>query len=234
MSEALYLRDCNIKEFKAKVIAVEGNKVELDKTAFYPKSGGVANDTGFLISKDKKYEVIDVYKQDGRIIHVLSNEGLTVGEEVQGVINWDRRRMLVRMHTAAHLLSALFYNKLGAKITGNQIDVDKSRIDFSLESFDRALIEAMVEEANKIIEKGAEVKIYFMKREEALKIPGLIKLAEAQPPNVDVLRIVEIEGIDIQADGGCHVSNIKEIGRIVLLKMENKGKTNRRIYYKVE
>lgn len=140
----------------------------------------------------------------------------------------------MRMHTSAHLLSAIFYNKLGAKITGNQIDFDKSRIDFSLESFDRALIESLIEEANRIIEKDAQIKIYFLKREEALKIPGLVKLAEAQPPDVETLRIVEIEGIDIQADGGCHVSRLKEIGKIVLLKLENKGKANRRIYYRVE
>src|SRR5579875_130101 len=234
MSEALYLKDCSIMEFDAKVIAVEGNKVELDRTAFYPRSGGVANDTGYLLADDKKYDIIDVYKQDGHIYHVLAELGLKQGDLVHGVINWERRKILVRMHTAAHLLSAIFYNKIGAKITGNQIDVDKSRIDFSLESFDRSLIEAMVEEANKMIEKGAEVKIYFMRKDEALKIPGLVKLAEAQPPDLDVLRIVEISGIDVQAYGGCHVSNRKEIGRIVLLSLENKGKTNRRMYYRLE
>jgi len=234
MSEPIYLKDCNIKEFDAKVIFVEENKVELDRTAFYPRSGGVAHDTGYLIKNGKTYQVVEVLKEGNRIIHILNEKGLQVNDLVHGVINWERRRMLMRMHTSAHLLSAIFYNKLGAKITGNQIDFDKSRIDFSLESFDRALIESLIEEANRIIEKDAQIKIYFLKREEALKIPGLVKLAEAQPPDVETLRIVEIEGIDIQADGGCHVSRLKEIGKIVLLKLENKGKANRRIYYRVE
>ncbi len=233
MSEALYMKDSYLREFDGKVINVEENYVELDKTAFHPTSGGVAHDVGKLFTKEKVYVVNSVVKKDSRILHLVNEKGLEIGDEVHGVIDWDRRYRLMRMHTAAHLLSSLFFNKLGAKITGNQIDVDKSRIDFSLETFDRALIESVVEEANRLIEKDAKVKVYFLKREEALKIPGLVKLAEAHPPDLEILRIVEIEGIDIQADGGPHVASIKEIGKIILLKMENKGKNNRRIYYTV-
>lgn len=234
MVKALYLDDSYLKEFDSKVIKVEGKNVELEQTAFYPTSGGVSHDTGILVCKGITYKVIDVIKSKERIIHILDKEGLSEGDTVHGVINWERRYSLMRMHTAAHLLSSLFFNRLGAKITGNQIDEDKSRIDFSLENFDRSLIESIVKEANEIIKKNAKVKIYYMKSEEALKIPGLIKLAEAKPPEADVLRIVEIEGIDVQADGGPHVAELKEIGRIVILKMENKGKNNRRIYYRVE
>lgn len=140
---------------------------------------------------------------------------------------------MMRMHTAGHLLSALFY--LGARclITGNQIDVDRSRMDFSLEVFDRSQIEGFVGEANELIAKDASVKSYFLDRSEALKIPDLVKLAEAAPPVEAQLRIVEIAGIDRQADGGLHVAHLKEIGRIELLKLENKGKTNRRLRYDV-
>jgi len=148
-------------------------------------------------------------------------------------VDWERRHRLMRMHTAGHLLSSIFYRE-NCLITGNQIDPDRSRFDFNLEQFDRARIEAFVNEANQIISKDAPVKMYFVDRDEALKMPGLVKLAEAVPPSEDQLRIVEIEGIDRQADGGLHVARLKEIGRIELLKLENKGKNNRRLYYDVK
>jgi len=139
----------------------------------------------------------------------------------------------MRMHTAGHLLSALFYSGAKCLITGNQIDVDRSRMDFSLEVFDRSQIGGFVNEANKLIANDAPVKSYFLERNEALKIPEMVKLAEAAPPVEAQFRIVEIAGIDRQADGGLHVAHLKEIGRIELLKLENKGKTNRRLYYDV-
>lgn len=140
---------------------------------------------------------------------------------------------MMRMHTAGHLLSALFYSRANCRITGNQIDVDRSRMDFNLEEFDRSKIETFVDEGNSLIKNDAPVKTYFLDREEALKLPEMVKLAEAAPPADAKLRIVEIAGIDRQADGGLHVANLKEIGKIQLLKLENKGKTNRRLYYDV-
>jgi misacylated tRNA(Ala) deacylase len=156
---------------------------------------------------------------------------LRVGDKVTGKVDWERRQRLMKMHTAGHLLSSLFYSRANCRITGNQIDVDRSRMDFNLESFDRSQIEGYVAEANELIRKDALVKTYFLEREEALKLPDMVKLAEAAPPAEPHLRIVEIEGIDRQADGGLHVSRLKEIGQIQLLKLENKGKTNRRLYY---
>ena len=140
----------------------------------------------------------------------------------------------MRMHTAGHLLSALFFDRANCRITGNQIEVARSRMDFNLEAFDRSQIEGYVEEANRLVSKDPPVKTYFLDRQEALKMPELVKLAEAAPPAEDKLRIVEIEGIDKQADGGLHVARLSEIGRIQLLKLENKGKTNRRLYYALQ
>ena len=140
---------------------------------------------------------------------------------------------MMRMHTAGHLLSALFYTRANCLITGNQIDVDRSRMDFNLESFDRSQIESLVDESNDLVGRDAPVKTYFLPREEALKMPELVKLAYAAPPAENQLRIVEIEGVDRQADGGLHVARLKEIGKISLLKLENKGKSNRRLYYDV-
>ncbi len=233
-SKLLYMYDSYLKEVDATVTYVDNNAIELDQTVFFPASGGVQHDTGILISQNVTYQVNNVIKQGDKVLHIVDKPGLKVGDKVHGIIDWNRRYRLMRMHTAAHLLSAVFYNDLHALITGNQLDVNKSRIDFSVETFDRDLITKLVEKANQLIKNDAPVKIYFMKRSEALKIPDLVKLAEAHPPEIEELRIVEIEGIDRQADGGPHISHLSEIGTIVILKLENKGKTNRRIYYTVQ
>ena len=140
----------------------------------------------------------------------------------------------MRLHTTAHLLSSIFHKKSNALITGGNIEPDKARIDFSIEDFDREKVDEYVKLANELIRKDATIKVDYMKREEALKIPDMIKLANKMPPDVDILRTIEIEGIDKQADGGCHVKSLKEIGTIELVKVENKGKNNRRLYYNVK
>ncbi len=236
MAKLLYLEDSYQREFSARIVSVEeSTKIILDQTGFYPSSGGQPNDTGILTVGGEDYNVTSVSKDKatGKIIHVVNKHGLKINEEVIGVIDWDRRYKLMRMHTAAHLLSALFH-KEGALITGNQLDIDKSRIDFSLEEFDQEKIKSLVNKANELIQTDAEIKISSLPREEALKLPGMIKLAGALPPEIAVLRIVKIEGIDQQADGGTHVHCLREIGTIVFLSAENKGKDNRRIYFAVE
>ncbi len=176
--------------------------------------------------------VVETTKSGEKISHTLdSTPGFKPNDTILGIVDWTRRHRLMRMHTAGHLLSALFFERANCRITGNQIDMDRSRMDFDIEAFDRARIEGYVEEANKLIVKDAPVKTYFLGRDEAMKMPGLVKLAEAAPPADSRLRIVEIEGIDRQADGGLHVARLSEIGHIQLLKLENKGKTNRRLYY---
>ena len=207
---------------------MEGQKVELDQTLFYPTGGGVACDIGTINS----VKVIETSKDGNRILHTLeSAPAFAVSDAIDGRIDWERRYLLMRMHTAGHLLSSIFYSKANCRITGNQIDVDRSRMDFNLDAFDRSLIEGFVAEANRLVKSDAVVKTYFLNREDALKQSGLVKLAEASPPSEAQLRIVEIEGIDKQADGGQHVSRLKEVGEIRLLKLENKGKSNRRLYY---
>ena len=230
MTRKLYWEQPYSTDFTAKVVSVDGNKVELDQTLFYPRGGGVSSDTGFLNGA----KVLETTKEGERILHSSeASPSFQHGQTVSGKIDWDRRNRLMRMHTAGHLLSALFYSRANCRITGNQIDVDRSRMDFNLEEFDRSKIEAYVDEGNGLIKNDAPVKTYFLDREEALKLPEMVKLAEAVPPADEKLRIVEIAGIDRQADGGLHVANLKEIGKIQLLKLENKGKTNRRLYYDV-
>ena len=234
MTELIYLNDSYLKEFTAKVVKVDGTKVYLDKTAFYPQGGGQPTDTGTLECNGEVYAVSKVKKDENGIAHYVDKEGLKEGDEIIGKIEWERRYKIMRMHTAAHVLSGKLAKKFDVQITGNNLDVEKSRIDFNLESFDREAIENEIRELNEALAKGAEVEISYMPREEALKDPDLVRLANVLPPAIKELRIVDIKGLDRQCDGGTHVKDAKEIGMIEIVSMENKGKSNRRIYFTVK
>ena len=235
MEKALYMDDSYLKEFEATVESVKDGKfVVLDRTAFYPSGGGQPHDTGVFVCNGEEYPVVSIGKFSGRISHEVAKPGLKEGDKVTGRINWDRRYKFMRMHTAAHILSSIFHNKLGALITGNQIDEDKTRIDFSMENFDKDRIVEYIGTANNIVKQDIPVRTYYLPREEALKMPGMVKLAGALPPDVRELRIVDIPGVDTQADGGTHVKSLAEIGTIEFVKAENKGKDNRRVYYTVK
>jgi Ser-tRNA(Ala) deacylase AlaX len=233
MTKMLYLEDSYMKDCDAMVSSVsDGKNVVLDKTVFYPRGGGQPSDTGKMIVSGRELRVLNVMKKDGQIIHELEQDaGLKSGDRVHCVLDWERRYRLMRMHTAAHVLGSTMHRELGVLITGNELGEEKTRFDFSMESFDKDVFERMVVKANESLSQDLELKVYSLPREEAMKIPGVVKLANALPPNIIELRIVEIPGVDTQADGGTHVRNLKEVGRIELLKLENKGKTNRRIYF---
>ncbi len=227
----LYMTDSYLKEFSAAVEQVDGKSIVLDNTAFYPQGGGVPNDLGTIEKDGEMHNVINVFKKDGKIWHEIDKDGLQVGDNINCKIDWERRYRLMKMHTAAHIIDAVLYKVTGALSTGNQLGLEKSRIDFSLETFDKEKIQKYIDAANEIISSAIDVKIYFLGREEAMKIPGIVKLANALPPQIDELRIVEIPPVDIQADGGPQVANTKEIGKVVLLSVDNRGKNNRRIYF---
>ena len=229
------MNDSYLKEFEATVESVKDDKyVILDKTAFYPTGGGQPHDTGTFVCNGEDYPVVYTGKFSGQVSHEVSKPGLKIGDKVIGRINWDRRYKFMRMHTAAHILISIFNRESNVLITGNQIDEDKTRIDFSMENFDREKIVKYIGMANEVIKQDLPVKTYYLPREEAMKIPGVVKLANALPPDVKNLRIVEIPGIDIQADGGTHVKSLSEIGEIVFLEAENKGKDRKRVYYTVK
>jgi misacylated tRNA(Ala) deacylase len=232
----IYQEDSYVKRFTANVVAAEGNNIILDRTAFYPTTGGITHDTGKLIHENTEYEVIDVKldRNTGEVIHVLNaGANIPAGSVVEGVLNWERRYKLMRLHTATHIIAAVMFRDYNALITGGHINVEYAKDDFSIEQFDRTIFEDVVKKANEIIKQGIEVKVYWLNRQEAMKIPGIVKLASRLPPTTEKLRIVEIPGVDIQADGGPHVRNTLEIGEIVLLKVENRGKRRKRMYYTV-
>lgn len=232
-TKPLYLYDSYLKEFEAHVEKVTANQVILDQTAFHPLTGGVGYDTGFIIKENMQFRVVNVElnKETKEIVHILEKEADFKQEDlVKGVIDWERRFRLMRLHTAAHLVAAILYKDQNALVTGGQVDTEYAKLDFNLPKTDREVFEAAVAKANQEASKDNLLKIYFVARDEALKMPGVVKLAERMPPQEKELRIVEIPGADLQADGGPHVKNTNEVGEIRLIKIENKGKNQRRAY----
>ncbi|BBD72691.1 alanyl-tRNA editing protein AlaX [Sulfodiicoccus acidiphilus] len=231
MAEELFLKDSYIKEFEAVVTKVEGTEVFLDRTAFYPGGGGLENDVGWLEVEGREIEVTKVTRKGNEIAHIVSRE-LARGQRVVGRVDWSRRYRMMRLHTLSHIIAALAYRKFNALITGGHITPEYAKDDFNVE--DKGTLEDLMREAETIAKEGRKVKVYFLPREEAAKIEGVVKLAERMPPEVDLWRIVEIEGVDVQADGGPHVSNTAEIGNVKVMRVENKGKGRKRVYYTVE
>jgi misacylated tRNA(Ala) deacylase len=235
-TKQLYLYDSYLKEFMATVTQVVGNQIVLDQTAFHPLTGGVAHDTGYIMKEDATHRVtrVEINRETKEITHFLTEEPkFNKGDHVKGILDWERRHRLMRLHTAAHLLAAIMYKDYSALITGGQVDPEHAKLDFNLPRTDREIFEAAIGKANEEANKRVQLKIYFLTREQALRLPGIVKLAERMPPQEKELRIVEISDIDMQADGGPHVENTGDIGEIRLLKIENKGKNQRRIYFNV-
>ena len=234
MTDLLFLSDSYSREFSARVVSVhEGVFVELDRTLFYHFGGGQLCDLGRITRGNFEFNVVDVIKKDGLVLHKVDKQGLSSGDSVKGVIDWDRRFKLMRMHTSAHIFSTVVFNSTGALCTGNQLGLDESRMDFSSD-IDELLAEKFAAEANFIIGKDLDVSVKFVLRDEALLIPGVVKLKDKSPPPVDPLRLVIIGDFDSEADGGTHVKNTSEIGKIVISRVENKGKLRKRVYWRLE
>lgn len=238
MKDLLYIKDCYMKEFDAVVEDVLNDvDIILNHTAFYPNSGGQPNDSGTFEHDGVVYNVIDVIKKEGKIVHKVDKSGLKKDDKVKGKIDWERRYKLMRYHTASHILATAIHNETGAEITGNQLYLDKARVDFSLDNFDRALMHGFEKKANEITAKNLPVGTRILDREEAFKIPSLVKLRKVLPETISEIRVVDIFDdafdFDHQACGGTHLKNTSEIGKIEIFELENKGKDRRRIYFKI-
>ena len=232
MAKALYMDDSYLKNWNAKIVSLKDNKyIVLDKTAFYPKGGGQPWDEGIIQKDDQKFKVVYVGKFSGKISHEVDKPGLKEGDEVTCEIDWERRYTFMRYHTASHLISNILYNRADAKITGNQIELDKTRMDFSMEDYSPEKLRSYVDEANKIIEQDLSITIDYMSRDEVLGKPELARLAIGLPEKIKEFRIVKIGDIDEQVDGGTHINHLNEIGKIEVTKTVNKGKDNRRMYF---
>jgi len=235
MSQPLYLLDCYLKEWDAIIAKVKGKYIVLDQTAFYPNAGGQPYDTGTMATEDgRSFKVVYAGKFSGEISHEVDNEGLKLGDKVHCKIDWDRRHVFMRYHTACHVLDKVIFDDCGADITGNQIGLDKTRMDFSLEDFSPEKVKIFEKRANEIIQQNIPIELELLPREEAeKKHPDLFRLAKGFPEHIKEIRTVTLKDLDTQACGGTHVKNTSEIGRIEIFKRENKGKNNRRIYFRL-
>lgn len=227
MVEELFRQDAYIKETEATVTAVEERGVRLDRSIFYPTGGGQPGDTGLLRWDGGEARIVDSVKADGgEVLHVLAPDAPRpeVGTKVHTMLDWERRHLHMRMHTALHVMSAV----IKGNVTGGQVGVDKSRLDFNLEG-EIPTKEWVTEEVNKLIALDRPVTQQWVTDEELTSRPELVKTMSVRPPmGAGRVRLLSIEGIDLQACGGTHVARSGEIGRVECIKIENKGKMNRR------
>ena len=236
MTKELFLEDAYLKEFVARVVGLAGREVILDGTAFYPGGGGQPADRGALGVGPIRAAVVDVRREGGDIVHVLDATIPGTVRELNGELDWERRYAHMRYHTALHVLSGMIWQNFEAKVTGGQMRIDRARMDFS---FPGAWTSDVVDEierlTNEALAEGRRVRIYELPREEALKNPDLIRTQiNLIPEWVRVVRIVEIEGIDAQADGGTHVADTREVGTLRITSHKSKGRQNKRVEFVLE
>ena len=228
--DALFRDDAYAQRCAATVLSVDERGVRLDRTVFYPTGGGQPGDTGFLRFDGGEVRVADTVKGEAGpddVIHVLDPAATppTVGAVVEAVIDWDRRHRHMRMHTALHLLCAV----VPGSVTGGQIGADKSRLDFNVpaESLDKDAIAAAV---NARIAADTPVTIRWITDAEMAAAPELVRTMSVKPPTGSGrVRLLNIEAVDLQPCGGTHVARTGEIGAVEVVKIENKGKQNRRV-----
>jgi misacylated tRNA(Ala) deacylase len=235
MTELLAHTDAYLKEFDATVVAVspEENAVALDKTAFYPGGGGQPCDYGWLDDAP----VTKVKRQGKHIWHWLAKDSAlpAEGDTMHGKLDWDRRYKLMRTHTAFHILCGVVWRDYQAQVTGGNMDVLKGRMDFEFETLRQELVKEIEEKLNEEVANARPLHIKILPREEAFQIPDLIRTKiNLLPKGIKQVRTVEIEGLDLQADGGTHVANTREVGTIKVAGYESKGKINKRIRLEIE
>lgn len=233
MTELLYLNDSYQHVFGATVVSVnDDGSVILDRTAFYATGGGQPHDTGALTLGDTVWQVTSVVKRGGDVMHALEPAGNSpsVGDQVSGEIDWERRYRLMRTHTSLHVLCGVVFREFGAQVTGGNMDVDKARMDFELEDLNPERVALIERIANEVIQSGRNVSWRTLPRDEAFQIPDLIRTKiNLLPVGITQVRVVEIEGLDVQADGGTHVRNTAEVGGIQVIGTRSKGRINKRL-----
>ena len=230
MTELLYLRDAYLREFTATVTEVDGQRVALDRTAFYPTGGGQPHDTGTLAGAS----VTEVRKDGDNVWHTLDGAAPAVGDEVTGVVDWDRRHQLMRTHAAMHVLCGVIWNEWGKAVTGGNMEPLEARMDFEFDPLPEGFAAHVEELVNQEIAADRAIEIEFLPRDTALEDADLIRTKVSLiPANVTEIRVVDIVGLDKQADGGTHVHSTREIGRFEVVKTESKGKGNKRLRIRV-
>lgn len=235
MTELLYTTDAYIKEFQATVVEQVEGGVVLDRTAFYPGGGGQPCDQGALTDGATTWQVHKARRVAGKPVHFIDGDLPAVGATVTGTLDWDRRYKLMRIHTAMHVLCGVVWRDYGAQVTGGNMEPLKGRMDFEFETLRKELVSEIEATVNREAGAGRDVLVKVLPREEAFQIPDLIRTKiNLLPAGITEVRTVELEGLDLQADGGTHVANTSEIGRIHIPKYKSKGRINKRIYVELE
>jgi misacylated tRNA(Ala) deacylase len=230
LTELLFHADAYLKEFDAVVLAVQEERVMLDRTALYARSGGQPSDFGRFETKGAEYRVVDSKKQGDEVWHQLDRVGPEVGASIHGVIDWDRRYKLMRTHTALHILCGVIFRDYGASVTGGDMEPLTARMDFEFERMSGEFAHEVEERINAEVASARDVDARVLPRQEAFQIPDLIRTKiNLLPPGIQQVRVVEIVGLDVQADGGTHVANTREVGHIRVVGHESKGKINKRL-----
>lgn len=237
MTEQLFQIDATVREFDARVVAVDeaSQSIMLDRTAFYPGGGGQPNDLGQVRVGGVSLAVTSVRRAGADIAHVLDGALPVPGTPIHGVLDWPRRHALMRTHSALHVLCGVIWRDHGAQVTGGNMEPLRGRLDFELEGLSSELVADIETRINAEVQAARDVVVRILPRAEAEAIPDLIRTKiNLLPPGLTEIRTVELVGLDLQADGGTHVANTREIGRIRIADYRSKGRLNKRIVLELE
>ncbi len=235
MTELIATVDSYIRECDATVVEATKTGVILDRTPFYTGGGGQPSDTGVLQADGQEWRVRKISRALNKFVHELDGDPPLVGSSVHCKIDWDRHYQLMRTHTALHILCGVVWRDFGAHVTGSDMKPLTARMDFELEEMSAGFAERIEELINLEVQAARDVKIRTLPRDEAFKIPDLIRTKiNLLPESISEIRIVDIEGLDLQADGGTHVANTKEVGTITVTSHESKGRINKRLRIAVD
>lgn len=239
MTDLLYQTDSYLTQFDAVVTAldIENRAVQLDRTAFYPGGGGQPADTGLLTAAGQTWPLLRARKAPEGVWHLLGGEQPLppAAALVTGIVDWPHRYALMRTHTALHILCGVVFRDYGAQVTGGDMEPLKGRMDFEFENLTKDLVAVIEAAVNREVQAAHEVRVRILPREQAFQIPDLIRTKiNLLPPGIAEVRTVELAGLDLQADGGTHVANTREVGPIRVVDYKSKGKINKRMYIELE
>lgn len=232
MTDRMYSTDAYAREMTATVLDVDGDdgRVLLDRTVFYPGGGGQPPDTGELVIGDDRLSVVRVTQDGSGVWHWVEGGLPPRGTDLLGRVDWDRRYRLMRTHTAMHALCGVVWAKYASPVTGGNMKPGEGRLDFELPDWDPEDREPLELELNRQVGRSLPVEVSFLPRAEADLDPSLIRTkVNLLPPNLTEVRVIDIVGLDRQADGGTHVGSTAEVGRVQVVKIESKGRGFRRI-----
>lgn len=226
----LYQVDAYCRRFPATIAAAMGEAVQLDRSAFYPGGGGQPHDRGTVTDGARTWSLTGARSSAGEVWYELDAPAPEVGTEVECELDWERRYALMRTHTALHILCAVVWRDYGAKVTGANMEPLRGRMDFEFENLSGELVKEIEASVNREVDAARATRVDFLPREQADKDPDLIRnKVSLLPPAIRVVRVVGIDGLDLQADGGTHVADTSEVGRISIPSYKSKGRINKRI-----